>query len=83
MVVTFGYFDAGNDWWWAMDNLRIQAKEAASVAINLRDKQLVIVWQGNILETADEVSGPWVPITNASQPYFVDKLSGRAFFKAR
>lgn len=83
MVVTFGYFDAGNDWWWAMDNLKIQAKEAASVAINLREKQLVIVWQGNILETADEVSGPWVPITNASQPYFVDKLSVRAFFRAR
>ncbi len=23
MVVTFGLFDAGNDWWWAIDNLKI------------------------------------------------------------
>ena len=25
MVITFGYFDAGNDWWWAIDNLVINA----------------------------------------------------------
>jgi hypothetical protein len=23
MVVTFGLFDAGNDWWWAIDNVQI------------------------------------------------------------
>ena len=23
MVVTFGLFDAGNDWWWAIDNIEI------------------------------------------------------------
>jgi hypothetical protein len=23
MVVTFGLFDAGNDWWWAIDNVKI------------------------------------------------------------
>lgn len=24
MVLTFGLFDAGNDWWWAVDNVYVQ-----------------------------------------------------------
>ena len=24
MVLNFGLFDAGNDWWWAIDNVRVQ-----------------------------------------------------------
>ena len=32
MVITFGYFDAGNDWWWAIDNLKVfQAYSVGSV----------------------------------------------------
>ncbi|MCP4640694.1 MAG: hypothetical protein GY851_09690, partial [bacterium] len=23
MVVTFGLYDAGNDWWWAIDNVDV------------------------------------------------------------
>jgi len=23
VVLTFGYFDAGNDWWWAIDNIKV------------------------------------------------------------
>jgi len=23
VVLTFGYFDAGNDWWWAIDNVQV------------------------------------------------------------
>jgi len=23
MVLTFGLFDAGNDWWWAIDNIEV------------------------------------------------------------
>jgi hypothetical protein len=25
MVLTFGLFDAGNDWWWAVDNILVTA----------------------------------------------------------
>jgi len=83
MVLTFGYFDAGNDWWWAMDNLEIQAKEVASVSISSRENQLVIVWEGNTLETANEITGPWIPIPNAPKSYFLDNVTSRAFFRAR
>jgi hypothetical protein len=23
VVLTFGLFDAGNDWWWAIDNIQV------------------------------------------------------------
>jgi len=23
MVITFGMLDAGNDWWWAIDNVKV------------------------------------------------------------
>jgi hypothetical protein len=26
MVLTFGLFDAGNDWWWAIDNIEVTAE---------------------------------------------------------
>ena len=26
MVLTFGLFDAGNDWWWAIDNIVVTGK---------------------------------------------------------
>jgi hypothetical protein len=26
MVLTFGLFDAGNDWWWAVDNIHVEGK---------------------------------------------------------
>jgi len=29
MVVTFGYFDTRNNWWWAIDNLLVTGKPAA------------------------------------------------------
>jgi hypothetical protein len=25
MVLTFGLTDAGNDWWWAIDNVHVEA----------------------------------------------------------
>ncbi|MEZ6118097.1 MAG: PEP-CTERM sorting domain-containing protein [Pirellulaceae bacterium] len=25
MVVNFGLYDAGNDWWWAIDNVSVSA----------------------------------------------------------
>ena len=61
MVVTFGYFDAGNDWWWAMDNLKIQTKEAIG-SYQFEENQIVIIWEGNTLETANKITGPWIPV---------------------
>ena len=29
MVLEFGVFNAGNDWWWAIDNLRVESTTTA------------------------------------------------------
>jgi len=34
MVITFGLFDAGNDWWWAIDNLLVTGDRSARLAYN-------------------------------------------------
>ncbi len=34
MVLEFGVFNAGNDWWWAIDNLRVESS-TSELALNL------------------------------------------------
>jgi hypothetical protein len=34
MVIIFGYFDAGNDWWWAIDNILITGQWSGVRAYN-------------------------------------------------
>jgi len=34
LVLTFGLFDAGNDWWWAIDNIEIRAVVPEPVPVN-------------------------------------------------
>jgi len=34
MVLKFGLFDAGNDWWWAIDNIIVTAERSAELAYN-------------------------------------------------
>jgi len=41
-----------------------------------------VSWLGTgILQSAAKVNGPWLDITNASNPYLVKPLSGRQFFR--
>ena len=45
---------------------------------------LLIRWSGTILESANEVTGPWNPIVGATNPYQVPTpLAGRKFYRAR
>ena len=37
MVVTFGLFDAGNDWWWALDNLEFSGIPKEKVPVLVED----------------------------------------------
>ncbi len=34
MVLTWGLYDAGNDWWWAIDNIVVTAERSARLAYN-------------------------------------------------
>ncbi|MCH8219251.1 MAG: hypothetical protein IH892_21050, partial [Planctomycetes bacterium] len=39
MVLTFGLFEAGNDWWWAVDNIVVTAVRSAQRAFNPNPRQ--------------------------------------------
>ncbi len=55
MVLTFGVFDAGNDWWWALDNIVIITEE---------ETIYIAHFVGGITET--ETLGTTIAITNAA-----------------
>jgi hypothetical protein len=90
VVVSFGYLDAKNNWWWAIDNIEVLAgaqknapAAAASISISAIDGQVSIEWEGSALESAASVLGPWTPVDGASSPHTVDADQGQAYFRAR
>ncbi|MHC4486075.1 MAG: discoidin domain-containing protein, partial [Planctomycetota bacterium] len=62
MVITFGLFDAGNDWWWAIDNIIVTAERSAELAHN-----------PNPPNRAVEV--PWKPVLSWTPGQYVVGLS--------
>ena len=42
MVLTFGLFDAGNDWWWAIDNVEVSGLHRNRVIVLLSDANTVV-----------------------------------------
>jgi hypothetical protein len=51
MVVTFGYFDTRNNWWWAIDNVLVLAGDAGGdepeLAFTVANNQLTLTWTGD------------------------------------
>ena len=41
MVITFGVFDAGNDWWWAIDNIEVATGAVLSKIVGRRSRVLL------------------------------------------
>ena len=69
MVITFGYFDAGNDWWWAIDNLVVKTVTKTvqpSISISRDGSNIVIEWEG-VLQSAVDPRGPWEDVAEDSQ----------------
>ncbi len=52
--------------------------------ITLQAGQTVITWTGpGALETAFDVTGPWLTLTNATSPFHLSPTNARAFFRIR
>ncbi|XOV70245.1 MAG: immunoglobulin domain-containing protein [Verrucomicrobiota bacterium] len=83
VTLTFGYFDAGNDWWWAIDNLIVHEAIPSSISIAADGGQVTITYEGSVLETAGSISGPWTPVDSATSPYTVPADQGQAYFRSR
>jgi len=86
MVIDFGLFDAGNDWWWAIDNILVSpaAISALELAVDIGDNgQLILTWSdgGARLQSAADVTGPWTDVAGAASPNAISPDQGRAFFR--
>ncbi len=44
LVLTFGLFDAGNDWWWAIDNIEVRAVIPEIVPVDPGTDGLLAFW---------------------------------------
>jgi hypothetical protein len=57
VVLTFGLFDAGNDWWWAIDNIEVRAVVPEVVPVDPGTDGLIAFWtcdegEGNVVGDA-------------------------------
>jgi hypothetical protein len=81
-VITFGYFDAGNDWWWAIDNIKVvEGASGAISAVTLQDGNITIEYTGT-LKTSGTINGEFSAVDGASSPYSVAADQAQAFFIA-
>jgi len=88
MVITFGYLDAGNNWWWAIDNLEVIAAagpaEPAKLSAARTGTGLSLTWTGTaVLESADAITGPWAAVSNATSPFAVQPTAARKFYRLK
>ena len=93
VVFTFGYTNAGNDWWWAIDNVKVSNFEreivdipGASSGISVDANTLSISFTGTVLESAPTVNGPWSTVEGATNPYVLTTdavANGAIFFRSR
>lgn len=97
MVITFGYLEATNDWWWAIDNVLVKSVPGGvtpplppvpggggsveSVADN-GDGTVTITYSGT-LQGAATVTGPYAPVAGASSPYTIPAAGEGQFYIAR
>ena len=86
-VITFAYLDAGNDWWWAIDNIKVAGASSATGAtltIDMEGGEVIIQWDTDgVLQTAPTVAGPWSDIEGAQSPYKVQPTEDAAFFRVK
>ena len=90
LQLTFTYADAGNDWFWAVDNISVlpgvafeEPVQPLDLSINLSAGKVTIEFDGSVLESAPSVNGPWAPVQDASSPYSEAVSNDNKFFRSR
>ena len=87
-VLTFGYFETRNNWWWAVDNLAVVSESAGGGEIKLTASktgtQVKIEWTGSgTLQSAPAVTGTWSDISGATSGYTTNADGDARFFRVR
>lgn len=88
MVVTFGYFDSYNNWWWAIDNIEVSTGPAVSLPptlnATLANGQLSLSWAGEgfTLQESGNLANPagWTAVAGAGANSATVPATGAAKF---
>lgn len=91
MVVTFGYFNTRNNWWWAIDNVRVLAGESPNgdlpaLEFSVNGDELTLSWEGEglTLEQSADLGDPdsWAAVPGVSGNSAVVTMdAGARFFR--
>ena len=86
VVIDFGLVDAGNDWWWAIDNIFVSAGGGSGLALGAdvgANGELIISWDDGEarLQSAPALSGPWTDVAGATSPSSITPDQGQSFFR--
>ena len=59
-------------------------KIPGAVCARIETGRPAIRWSGDVLEGADDLTGPWTPVNNATKPYHVPApLAAKKFYRSR
>lgn len=93
MVITFGYLDAGNNWWWAIDNLEVtvsgggSATDLGKLNASVSGSNLILNWTGGAgikLQKTTSLSAPnWSDVPNTTGASTATEAigTGMAFYR--
>lgn len=90
MTITFGYLDAGNNWWWAFDNVELTAEPGATGGVVLSAARtgddLTVTWTGGtgpfLVQTSAALGSPWLDTaTTAARTITVPIIDGAGFIR--
>ena len=88
VAITFTYADAGNDWYWAIDNVQLLEGDhqfvpapLPSLTPSVQENQITITFDGGILESAPSINGPWTPVDGATSPFTEDMNDASRFYR--
>ena len=62
---------------------KINVEATPTLAIRQAGGQVALGWNLGALQKADDVSGPWIDVTNAFSPMLVQPLPPRKFFRLK
>jgi hypothetical protein len=88
VVLTFGYFDSANNWWWAIDNVGIFSEPTAAKPTlgtpTLAGGNITITWTGGgTLEKSSTVTGDWTSTGDSDGSYTAPVGPGNEFFRVK
>ena len=86
VALTFTYAEAGNDWYWAVDNIQllqgdVHVSSLPTIKASTVGGQINIEFTSGTLESAPSINGPWTPVDGATSPFIEDMIDASKFYR--